>query len=181
MIAPPTAPRPGELCASASVKGIIVASARKNNNCRIRCIGHPLKRIFPGCALTSSQDEKEIRQNALLSLSTSCEATNNPVRAVIECNDDVASVKAALLSGGPRWMLVCDGLKRWRRRDRRSRADWHNCVPSLATKGIGPLSVLRNSMPSGSQQIRPIARRETSILWLRVRSSGRRGDVEVKR
>jgi hypothetical protein len=31
-----------------------------------------------------------------VSLSTSCQATNNPVRAVIECNDDVASVNAPL-------------------------------------------------------------------------------------
>jgi hypothetical protein len=101
MIAPPTAPRPGELYASASVKGIIVTSARKNNNGRIRCIGYSSKRsISHDCALNSSQDKKEIRQNALpslsLSLSTSCEATNNPVRAVIECSDDVASVNAAL-------------------------------------------------------------------------------------
>jgi len=43
-----------------------------------------------------SQDEKEIRQNAFTSLSTSCEATDSPVRAAIECNDDVASVNAAL-------------------------------------------------------------------------------------
>jgi hypothetical protein len=97
MIAPPTAPRPAELCASVSAKGIVVASTRKNNNGRIRCIGQSLKRsISYGCAPDSSQDEKEIRQNALPSLSTSCEATNNPVRAVIECNDDVASVNAAL-------------------------------------------------------------------------------------
>jgi hypothetical protein len=97
MIAPPTAPRPGELCASASVKGIIVASARKNNNGRIRCIGYSSKRsISHGCAPDSSQDEKEIRQNALPSLSTSCEATDNPVRAAIECSDDVASVNVAL-------------------------------------------------------------------------------------
>jgi hypothetical protein len=97
MIAPPTAPRPAELCASASVKGIVVASTRKNNNGRIRCIGHSSKRsISYGCAPDSSQDEKEIRQDALPSLSTSCEATDSPVRAGIECNDDVASVNAAL-------------------------------------------------------------------------------------
>jgi hypothetical protein len=97
MIAPPTAPRPAELCASASAKGIVVASTRKNNNGRIRCIGHSSKRsISYGCAPESSQDEKEIRQNALPSLSTSCEATDSPVRAAIECNDDVASVNAAL-------------------------------------------------------------------------------------
>jgi hypothetical protein len=35
-------------------------------------------------------------KKALPSLSISCEATNNPVRAVIECDDDVASVNAAL-------------------------------------------------------------------------------------
>jgi formiminotetrahydrofolate cyclodeaminase len=51
---------------------------------------------FYGCAPESSRDEKEIRQDALQSLSTSCEATDNPVRAAIECNDDVASVNAAL-------------------------------------------------------------------------------------
>jgi hypothetical protein len=94
MIAPPTAPRPAELCASASAKGIVVASTRKNNNGRIRCIGHSSKRsISYGCAPDSSQDEKEIRQNAF---STSCEATDSPVRAAIECNDDVASVNVAL-------------------------------------------------------------------------------------
>jgi hypothetical protein len=97
MIAPPTAPRPAELCASASAKGIAVASTRKNNNGRIRCIGQSSKcSISYGCAPDSSQDEKEIRQNALPSLSTSCEATDNPVRAAIECNDDVASVNVAL-------------------------------------------------------------------------------------
>jgi hypothetical protein len=97
MIAPPTAPRPAELCASASAKGIVVASTRKNNNGRIRCIGQSSKRsISYGCAPDSSQDEKEIRQNALPSLSTSCEAIDSPVRAAIECNDDVASVNAAL-------------------------------------------------------------------------------------
>jgi hypothetical protein len=97
MIAPPTAPRPAELCASASAKGIVVASARKKNNDRIRCIGDSSKRsISYGCAPESSQDEKEIRQNALPSLSTSCEATDNPVRAAIQCNDDVISVNAAL-------------------------------------------------------------------------------------
>jgi hypothetical protein len=32
----------------------------------------------------------------LSSLSTSCEATDNPVRASIECNYDVASVNAVL-------------------------------------------------------------------------------------
>jgi hypothetical protein len=94
MIAPPTAPRPAELCASASAKGIVVASTRKNNNGRIRCIGHSSKRsISYGCAPDSSQDEKEIRQNAF---STSCETTDSPVRAAIECNDDVASVNVAL-------------------------------------------------------------------------------------
>jgi hypothetical protein len=93
MIAPPTAPRPAELCASASANGIVVASTRKNNNDRIRCIGQSSKRsISYGCAPDSSQDEKEIRQNAF---STSCEATDSPVRAAIECNDDVASVNAA--------------------------------------------------------------------------------------
>jgi hypothetical protein len=97
MIAPPTAPRPAELCASASAKGIVVASTRKNNNGRIRCIGQSSKRsISYGCAPESSQDEKEIRQNALPSLSTSREASDSPVRAAIECNDDVASVNAAL-------------------------------------------------------------------------------------
>jgi hypothetical protein len=97
MIAPPTAPRPAELCASASAKGIVVASIRKNNNARIRRIGHSSKRsISCDCAPDSSQDKKEIRQNALTSLSTSCEATDNPVRAAIECNDDVASVNVAL-------------------------------------------------------------------------------------
>jgi hypothetical protein len=94
MIAPPTAPRPAELCASASAKGIVVASTRKNNNGRIRCIAHSSKHsISYGCAPDSSQDEKEIRQNAF---STSCEATDSPVRAAIECNDDVASVNVAL-------------------------------------------------------------------------------------
>jgi hypothetical protein len=98
MIAPPTAPRPAELCASASAKGIVVASARKNNNGRIRCIGHSSKRsISHGSRPDSSQDEREIRQNALLSLSTSCEATDSPVRSAIECNDDVASVNVALV------------------------------------------------------------------------------------
>jgi hypothetical protein len=97
MIAPPTAPRPAELCASASANGIVVASTRKNNNGRIRCIGHSSKRLIAyGCAPHSSQDENEIRHNALPSLSTYCEATDSPVRAAIECNDDVASVNAAL-------------------------------------------------------------------------------------
>jgi hypothetical protein len=97
MIAPPTAPRPAELCASASAKGIVVASTRKNNNGRIRCIGHSSKRsISYDCAPDSSQDEKRDPTNALTSLSTSCEATDNPVRAAIECNDDVASVNVAL-------------------------------------------------------------------------------------
>jgi hypothetical protein len=97
MIAPPTAPRPAELCASASAKGIVVASVRKKNNHRIRCIGHSSKcSISYGYAPESSQDEKGIRRNALPSLSTSCEATDNPVRAAIECNGDVASVNAVL-------------------------------------------------------------------------------------
>jgi hypothetical protein len=80
-------------------------------------------------------------------------------------------------------MSVCDGSMRWRRRDRRSRAElqFGAIVPSLATKVIGPLSALRNSMPSGSQPIRSIARHETSTLWLRVGSSGRRDGVEVKK
>jgi hypothetical protein len=66
MIAPPTAPRPAELCASASANGIVVASTRKNNNDRIRCIGQSSKRsISYGCAPDFSQDEKEIRHNAL--------------------------------------------------------------------------------------------------------------------
>jgi hypothetical protein len=95
MIAPPTAPRPAELCASASAKGIVVASTRKNNNDRIRCIGHSSKRLISyGCAPDSSQDENEVRHNALPSFSTPCEATGS--RAAIECNDDVASVNAAL-------------------------------------------------------------------------------------
>jgi hypothetical protein len=94
MIAPPTAPRPAELCANASANGIVVASNKKNDKTRIRRIWHPSKRsISHGCASDSSQDEKEIRQNAF---STSCEATDSPVRAAIECNDDVASVNVAL-------------------------------------------------------------------------------------
>jgi hypothetical protein len=92
MIAPPTAPRPAELCASASAKGIVVASVRKNNNGRIRCIGRSSKRsISHGCA----QDENEIRNNALPSFSTSCGAAGSAVCAAIECNGDVASVNAA--------------------------------------------------------------------------------------
>jgi hypothetical protein len=84
MIAPPTAPRPAELCASASAKGIVVASARKKNNDRIRCIGHSSKHsISSVCAPKSSQDEKEIQQKTLPSLPTSCKATDNPVRAAI--------------------------------------------------------------------------------------------------
>jgi hypothetical protein len=75
MIAPPTAPRPAELCASASAKGIVVASVRKNNNGRIRCIGHSSKRLISdGCAPHSSQGENEIRHIALPSFSTTCEA-----------------------------------------------------------------------------------------------------------
>jgi hypothetical protein len=63
-------------------------------------------------------------------------------------------------------MLVCYGSKRWRRRGRRSRAElqFGAIVASLATRVIGPLSALGNSMPSGSQQIRSIAKREMSIL-----------------
>jgi hypothetical protein len=69
MIAPPTALRPAELCASASAKGIVVASARKNDNSRIRCIWHSSRRsISYDSAPDSPQDEKEIRQNALPSL-----------------------------------------------------------------------------------------------------------------
>jgi hypothetical protein len=58
--------------------------------------GTPQNVQFLAIAPDSSQGEKEIRQNALPSLSTSCEATDNPVRAAIECNDDVASVNVAL-------------------------------------------------------------------------------------
>src|SRR5712664_1459742 len=40
MIAPETAPRPAELCASASAKGIVVKRASRNSRVRIRRIRH---------------------------------------------------------------------------------------------------------------------------------------------
>jgi hypothetical protein len=156
MIAPPTAPRPAELCASASAKRIVVASARKNNNDRIRCIGYSSKRsISHRCALNSSQDKKEIRQNALLSLSLSLHilpSANNPVRRVIECNDDVASVNAALCQ------VAHDGCKCVTDRcvgaavtdEAAPSLQFGAIVPSLATKVIGLLSAPGNSMLSRS-------------------------------
>jgi hypothetical protein len=96
MIAPFTAPRPAELCANESANGMVVASTRKNNNDRIRCIGHSSRRLISyGCAPHSSQDENEIQHNALPLFSTSCEAAGSPVCADIECDDNVTSVNAA--------------------------------------------------------------------------------------
>jgi hypothetical protein len=115
------------------------------------------------------------------SLCTSCEAADNPVLAAIECNDDGASVNAALcqvahdecqfLPGGSVGAAVTD-----------------EAAPSCNLAQLCQVSrpsywttarLKKNSMPSGSQQIRPIAMRETSTLWLRVRSSGRRGGGEI--
>jgi hypothetical protein len=104
MIAPPTAPRPAELCASASANGIVVASIRKNNNDRIRCIGHSSKRsISHGCAPHSSQDKNEIRHNALLSFSTSCEAAGSLLFGRL-LNATTMSLQSTLLS--VRWSTM---------------------------------------------------------------------------
>jgi hypothetical protein len=92
MIAPPTAPRPGELWASASARGIVVASVRTNNNGKLRCIKCSSKRSNPMAALNSSQDEKEIRQNSSPSLSTPREA--QPSLARLLNDGDVLSVNA---------------------------------------------------------------------------------------
>jgi hypothetical protein len=87
-----------------------------------------------------------------LSLSTSCQATNNPVRRVIECNDDVASVNAALCQ------VAHDGCKCVTDRcvgaavtdEAAPSLQFGAIVPSLATKVIGLLSAPGISMPSRS-------------------------------
>jgi hypothetical protein len=77
-------------------------------------------------------------------------------------------------------MLVCDGSKRWRRRDRRSRAElqFGAIVPSLAAQDDWTAVRLKNSMPSGSQQIRSIAGHKISTGWLCVGSRLRNEDLK---
>jgi hypothetical protein len=58
--------------------------------------GTPQNVQFLAIARQILAGRKRDSTNALTSLSTSCEAADSPVRAAIECNDDVASVNVAL-------------------------------------------------------------------------------------
>ena len=119
------------------------------------------------------------------SLCTSCEAADNPVLAAIECNDDGASVNAALCQvAHDECQFLTDGSV--------GAAVTDAAAPSCKLAQLCQVSRpsywtaarhKKNSMPSGLQQIGPIAVRRNFDIMASCkikRKARRRRDYEMR-